>query len=339
MNEDIPAETTAADKKTSPIFQSGKVLGAIFRILVTIAILIFLAKGIDWVEFYNTVASANIQKLLFPFAIILAVAFINSLRWQILAGVTGIKVPWYRYFKLYLIGFFFNNLFVAGTGEAKRILDLGKETGKTPEAFISVAGEKWTGMMALLLLSILTLPLSTTPEKRLLFPVLTFAFIVFLSLFVILGLEKTSLLLKISFFKKYEEPILQLEKSIVTFKNRNLPVISAILLAIIAYVLVAVSYFLISISINSKVGFYPFFIFTPSVTIISQLPITINGIGAQDASYIYLLQPLGVPRYEAFLISILYHAIKLGIGIIGGLIYLIESIMTNREAVRRSRIM
>ena len=60
------------------------------------------------------------------------------------------------------------------------------------------------------------------------------------------------------------------------------------------------------------------------VVVVDALPLTPNGIGVREFSYIYLLQPLGVSNAMAVAFSLWDYILTFFYGLIGGILYLLK---------------
>jgi uncharacterized membrane protein YbhN (UPF0104 family) len=63
-------------------------------------------------------------------------------------------------------------------------------------------------------------------------------------------------------------------------------------------------------------------VFVPMVSLITMLPIGINGIGFREQSTAMFLAPLGVPASLAVSLSLLWFAVILAVSLLGGFVYL-----------------
>ena len=62
----------------------------------------------------------------------------------------------------------------------------------------------------------------------------------------------------------------------------------------------------------------------PILICIQLLPLTPNGIGVREFSYIYLLKPFGVSEALAVAFSLWDYILTFFYGLIGGLLYLVK---------------
>ena len=65
-----------------------------------------------------------------------------------------------------------------------------------------------------------------------------------------------------------------------------------------------------------------YFIFHPLVTVLSAVPISMNGLGIREAGYVWFLQQQGVDVDTATAFGILWFSVLLASSLAGGLVYL-----------------
>ena len=87
----------------------------------------------------------------------------------------------------------------------------------------------------------------------------------------------------------------------------------------------ALSYVFLAESINIAAKFYQFLSTVPIFSVLSWLPISINGLGVQEAAALITWQPFGFNREAIVTISALNHICKLAWAILGVAIYMLSN--------------
>jgi uncharacterized membrane protein YbhN (UPF0104 family) len=80
-------------------------------------------------------------------------------------------------------------------------------------------------------------------------------------------------------------------------------------------------YFLIGLALHLNIQFIDYFIFIPIVLVIQIIPITINGLGLREGSYIEIFKFYGISPQAAVSFSLVDVGFNLVLGLIGGIIY------------------
>ena len=66
-----------------------------------------------------------------------------------------------------------------------------------------------------------------------------------------------------------------------------------------------------------------YWVFVPMVSLLTLLPLSVNGMGVREGGTVLFLAPLGVPAATALTLSFLWFAVHLACSLVGGLIYLL----------------
>lgn len=87
--------------------------------------------------------------------------------------------------------------------------------------------------------------------------------------------------------------------------------------------------YLLSNAFNINIEFEYFLLFIPIINFVTLLPISINGFGTREASFIFLFGLVGVVKEDAFVLSMTSYILMLILGAIGA----ICSIVSNIESI------
>ena len=69
-----------------------------------------------------------------------------------------------------------------------------------------------------------------------------------------------------------------------------------------------------------------FVLFVPLISFLLALPISLSGLGVREGGYVYLFGRAGVPPHAALSLSLSFYAVSVGTGLIGGIIYAVQSL-------------
>ncbi len=140
-------------------------LGLILRTLVSLLLILWLVRKIDWVKFWAIVRTADMDWLILGFLCFIPTLLIVSWRWRMLLGVHEVHLRFWRIFELTMIGQFFS-AFLLGTtgGDVIKIYYVARAVPSRRTAVgFTVIVDRVIGMVALLLfgvaLSVTQLPL------------------------------------------------------------------------------------------------------------------------------------------------------------------------------------
>jgi glycosyltransferase 2 family protein len=244
-------------------------------------------------------------------ALYLAGQLMSAFRWQLLAGLNGLPGRYSDYLAYYFIGMF-TNVFVPGLvgGDALRALYLGRRYQRIGPAFASVMADRGIGLLTLFWLAAVV-ALCTT-QVRLPASVLR----------VVLAAGGISLLAYLSAPQLAKalsrtNRFNQLLAPMIPYLSRPMALTPAIALSALLQLSLATCQYLLAIGLGLDIALATFVLIVPITNVIASLPITINGLGTREASYLVLLGMAGVSKEQAVALSILYFAATLAGGFTG----------------------
>jgi len=121
--------------------------------------------------------------------------------------------------------------------------------------------------------------------------------------------------------ERLKTKILFFRETILYYRTQRGPFLRATFWALLLQLNVILYYFLIGRALHLRIDFIDYFIFIPIVLLIQIIPITINGLGLREGSYIEIFKFYAIPPEAAVSFSFIDVAFNLVLGIIGGVIY------------------
>ena len=67
-------------------------------------------------------------------------------------------------------------------------------------------------------------------------------------------------------------------------------------------------------------------LFIPLISFLLVLPISLSGLGVREGGYVYLFAQAGVSAPLALAMSLLFYALNVASGLIGGVLYAFEGV-------------
>jgi len=254
--------------------------------------------------------------------------FASAYRWQILAQAQGDEVPLGYLAKSYLVGTFFNNFLPSRFGgDIVRIWDGSRYSRSLVKSSAIVLVERLTGIIVLFIFALVMSLFRLNMALRI--PVIRISLLLGL-----LGLTTIAafflpvtkhLLIKLpegGIAGKTKHKIIAFRDTILAYRAQKGPFLKATFWAFLLQLNVIVYYFLIGKSLHLNIVFTDYFIFIPLVLLIQAIPISINGLGLREGSYMEIFRYYGIPAHAAFAFSIVDVAFVLILGIAGGIIYI-----------------
>ncbi len=273
-----------------------------------------LAYKINWPKLKHTFEQMQLGLTAIAFAMLHIGQSFSSWRWKMIAEPLGFKESYGRFRSLFYIGAFFN-LFLPTSigGDAVRGWMLARTKDRRWAAIGSVIADRVAGVTSMLMMAcIATLgPLGESPWWV---PVLPWAIIGCLFLTMALLPRMTG----------YSRKIQALVEALGWSKGRWGIWWKAIGLSFIVQGLATLQVILLGIALDLSVAWYAYLVVVPLVTLLTMLPLTFNGIGVREYSLVLLLAPFGVSQEQGTALGLGWFALTVGVGLVGGVFYLIS---------------
>jgi uncharacterized membrane protein YbhN (UPF0104 family) len=240
---------------------------------------------------------------------------ISGFRWQLLAKPFGFNNSLGQYINFYFIGMFFN-LFLPTSvgGDVVRAWYLDGGSGQKARALITVLVDRLSGLIVLLFLAcvgVVWCPIHL--ENWILAGVWCSA-----------GIALVGFLLAPLLIGKFErfEKLQSLADLLRVYRQRPLLMSSATLISLIIQAGNIVLVWLVGLAIGAQIPWPYYWIMVPMVTLLTMLPISLNGMGVREGATILYLAPLGISQETALSLAVLWFAVFTTASLIGGLLYL-----------------
>ena len=237
---------------------------------------------------------------------------VSSIRWKKLLIHENTSHITVKYLTgLYFMGSFFNNFMPTSIGgDVFKVVKLGKKMGSTTDAFSATFMERFTGVIALVLIS------SASMIHLLGF----LGLIIFVGFWVAVAVGFSSLKLvskKVKFVNKIYDSLLE-------YKGHKKVIVIAFITSFAVQLLTIFTQYFIFVSLGVRPPlFYSLFIF-PVIILASFFIPSLNGVGVQDSLYIKLFVVVGVAEPLALSASVLFHLFRLGVSLVGGVLYAVD---------------
>lgn len=295
----------------------------LLKVCFSLGLLAFLLTQVGWQQTLETLGKARFPYLAAAFVLYLVGIVVRAYRWQILLSGLRIDIPLTKLTALYFIGTFFNNILPTGIGgDVVRVYELSKQSKRPIESVGTVLLDRATGLLVLFLIALMALLFSyqsIAPNVA--------AVILLLCLGSWAGL---GLVLRRDWLERWGllrimAKIKQLREIYESVYACGLKAIGGALAISLVFnvLLIAVNY-LIALSLGVEIPLWYFLLFVPLISFLLVLPISLSGLGVREGGYVYLFAQAGVPAPLALAMSLLFYALNVATGLIGGVLYAFE---------------
>jgi len=297
------------------------------KIIISIALIYFILRGIDLQKLKAVLTGARLSWLVLALAFSFGGVLARVKRWHVLLTSLRVRVPFWELTQIYFIGFLFNNLLPSGLGgDAVRMMEVGRHSGRAGDAVTSVLVDRMVGLFGSLGLALLALVFrwNAVPTQIAIASVVIVLGIVGAAFFLInetvyRTLRRVSLIRRLTDIKF-------ISSLFASFQDYNLSTLGR---AYSFSLLLTVSLIGMNASIGTALGAYialeHYLVFVPLASVVLILPISFAGLGVRESAYVFLFGQVGVVEEIALSISLLVYFIGNAIpGLMGGVIYLLR---------------
>ena len=299
----------------------------IFKVLCTIFLLILLINQVDFSGLGNLPIQISLTWMVMAILMNIFALLAIVWRWKIIIDGMGVHKSFIDLFYVNLTSTFFGMFLPSSVGgDVSKMIMIAENASDREAAVSSVIIDRMIGMTVTIVTGIISLfLLPSLRENRVILGSLVITLlIVLLFVFLILNRRifwKTINLIPVSIRKRFEESISKIDQSIAKLQNNLRTLISALIVSFLRQVAISVSFFCAGKSFGISAEMAVYFVVIPIVMAVTVLPISINGLGLQDNTMIFLLGMAGIGSVEALFLSIFMHVTRNLTGIIGGILY------------------
>ena len=228
---------------------------------------------------------------------------------------------------LYFKGAFFNNFMPSSIGgDVYKVYGLNQKIKNLSHSFASVFMDRFTGVLVLFLISLLSLPLVFF-KYDFLKEILNIDISVLSVLLISIGILISFLIcLKIGFWllnvlSKKMKRLCKVYSALKEYSGYPKVVFKAMLISVLVQLASIFTQYFIFSGLGIQIDIIFALMTFPIIALISFLPISLNGFGVQDGLYKLVFSFAGISDSISLTASLFYHISRLVISLIGGVFY------------------
>lgn len=315
-----------------------KICKEILKILITAGLFYYLFKSkVPLSEVIRNIKDINFSHFIIIIVFFFVYYLFFSLRWNFLLTAQKIFIAPLRSYLYILTSFFFNNFLPSGVG--MDVVRSAYAGGKKhfEKAFGASLMERALGMVGMMLIGSFAILSGNVEFAKLallyfgLIILVGFIYLFFTSLKVKWLKEK---LLSIKFLN-LGESVRKFYRAIKIYKSKWKTIICGIGYSVAVQMVIILINYLIAKGLSISIPFSALIAYIPVITIISLIPITINGLGTREAAYVFFFSSLNIAESEAFSISIIFFAASVVASCAGGIVFIFLSKRKDENIINR----
>jgi uncharacterized membrane protein YbhN (UPF0104 family) len=258
----------------------------LIKLLLSAVMVFLVVKTVDFSTLKGTIASIPLTTVVLVIAGYAVGQLLSSLKWWTIARSGGIAVPYTTVLKAYFIGMFVNCFgFGMVGGDVARGILVAQGLPKKTEGIASVVADRIHGLTVLSCIALITgifLGTDRVPTELVqLLGVLTVGFVAGW----IIG---PWVLSNVPFFKNTKVALKMKQVAAIFPRDaKTLLIITA--LSAVFHTVQILLHGAMAVGVGADIPWATLFLVIPLVNIVSSLPISWNGLGVREKSYIYFL--------------------------------------------------
>lgn len=303
-----------------------KSLLVIFKIILSATLCFVILLKIDIGKAWNAIQNVNPMLLTIVFGCMIFCVTISTYKWQRILAIHGNKFSFRELHRFYFMSLFFNNFLPTSIGgDAYRIFRTMNDSNSKSSAFIAVFTERLTGFWALLLfgfaaaLSIRFYHSSSFPQMDTII-----VFFIFGILFPVIISVIPGTLGHFLSHKFVPDKIRTIFLYAGAYYRHGR---STALIILVSFFFHLFTFFWMCLLLSAIEAQCPFFnlVFAMAISnVVALLPISINGIGLTDGSFIYIMGLFGTPTEISLVFMLIVRFLTMLISLFGAVIYMTE---------------
>lgn len=284
--------------------RKNKTVKLVFKILLSTFFIWLLIVKINWIESWQYLQRIEIWQVVVYLAVIFLGIFISTKKWQKLCLFKGFKDSFLNLFKLYLTGAFINN-FVPSTigGDIFRAYQIGKKEKNYSQATSTVVMDRFTGLLALMLMTPIFFLINFQRVSGIYFLVAANLIILssLLGIFIFLKIRKTAFAKKMLGYLPSKAVNFLRELSCFG-SDRKIFWQSMAFSFLFNLIGVGLANLILFWSLGIDINVWDYFSVIFLISIVSSIPV---GIGFKEWAYVAFFAPLGIDISAVIMVAIL----------------------------------
>lgn len=305
-----------------------RIVAFLVKISATAFLFYLLFRKVDFQQFSATLRHARMGLLLLAFLILWVGHYICIFRWRMLMRPLMPALSIGRLFGIYCIGLFFNIVLPSLVGgDVVKMYYAGKPSKLYARSFAATFLDRDAGMLAMMIIactatlihpvSIVKIPVSLIVWASSLF---------FLSANIAIFTRSLHRLVTRALHKlrlsKIAAKIDTVSETFQIMAKARAALLGSLAISLVNQIMVIVDIWILSEGLRLHVSILYFLVFVPVITLVSMIPISLNGMGLREYAFLSLFSAIGVPPASSIALGLLSSVVIILSAIPGGVIYL-----------------
>ena len=304
-----------------PGARSKRVLGLALRLALSGALIGYLLSRLDRGELWSAIADTQPAGWLLAVLLYLFSQITSGIRWATLARPIGFRLGWLRFQQLYFEGMFFSLCLPSSIGgDLVKALRLGGAGRGRILAACTVLADRAAGLLAIVIIG-LTALVERTYGLGL---VRSLAIGVVLLAATLIGTRIMFALLNWPAGRIPDHhPIAHMLERLLPYHHHPYVFWNAIGWSMVVQGLNVLTVIALGHALGLDLPAGAYCVAVPLVSLMTALPISLNGVGVREGGLVWVLAPYGVSEAQGIALGLLWFSVTVATGLIGGLVSLL----------------
>lgn len=303
---------------------------ALLKVLVSVALIGLLLTQIGFQQVVEVFAKARLEYWLLGLTMFLLGIVIKTFRWQVLLEALEIHISAAELLQLNFIGFLFNNILPSGIGgDVVKMYELSKDSRQSAESVNAVFVDRVVGLVVAQFLALVAALIAyRMVSTEVLFVTLALFLGSLLAMWMLVQESVwEAILQRVPFLNAWQDGrfVDKIRRLYKTFRRYDTSsIVKALLISLIFNATLVLSNYFVGLALGVKISMLYFWVFVPITSVVTMIPISLNGLGVREMGYVTLFTQTGVPQEVAFSMSLSFYAFTVISGVIGGIFYIMR---------------
>lgn len=308
------------------------------KVALALTLCVIIVAMVDWRAASSGLARTGIELVAVMFAILTANVFLSAYKWRLLLAIHGVEYSTLRLTRYYFIAVFLNNFLPTSIGgDGYRIYKTMRNERSRASAIIAVLMERLTGFGALVALGVASAALLASeaagPMLVLLIGIVAACCVVAVPLSARMHPWVPRRLLN-ALPARLRQLLGTLAEHVDDYVRHPGRSLAVLLISVLFHLTVAYAFFLLlHYGADQPITMLQVVAVLAVTTLAAVLPISFNGLGVYEGTFIYLFAQYGVPPDVSIVPMILNRAALIALSLFGAAAYLLDHTDVPAKAV------
>jgi hypothetical protein len=301
---------------------------ALTKLAITTLLFVYIFRKIDFHQFGATLRNARMDILVIGFLVLWIGHYLCIYRWRMLMRPLMPVLSMGQLIGIYCIGLFFNLTLpsVVG-GDVVKMYYAGKPSKAYAQSFAATFLDRDAGMLAMMIIAcaaIVFYPVVVPgiPVSLIVWSAFFLFVVVNIGIFSPYFHRVLTGLLRRLHLSKIAMKVDTISTAFQVMGKHKVVLVVSLLISFLNQLLVIAVTWIMALGLRLRVPFSYFLIFVPVITLISMIPISLNGMGLREYAFVSLFGAVGVLSASSLAMGILSSVVLVLSSFPGGIVYI-----------------